>query len=106
MGISYDSDIDLAKKIMAEEVGKHPLYIDNRSEEDIEAGEPLVRVRLISMGDFSINLRAWAWANHQADGFVLQCDTLESIKKRFDAEGIEIPFPYRTLVFKNAIPKA
>ena len=106
VGISYDSDIDLAKQIMAEEVGNHPLYIDNRSEEDIEAGEPKVRVRLISLGDFSVNLRAWAWAENQADGFALQCETLESIKKRFDAEGIEIPFPYRTLVFKNALPKA
>jgi len=26
---------------------------------------------------------------------------LESIKKRFDKEGIEIPYPYRTIVMKN-----
>jgi small-conductance mechanosensitive channel len=29
------------------------------------------------------------------------CDLRESIKKRFDAEGVEIPFPYRTIVYKN-----
>jgi small conductance mechanosensitive channel len=60
-----------------------------------------VPVRVLSLGDFSVNLRAWAWTQNSADGFVLTCDLTESIKKRFDAEGIEIPFPYRTLVYKN-----
>ena len=46
-----------------------------------------------------VNLRAWAWADNPADGFVLQCDLLRSIKQRFDAENIEIPFPQTTLTF-------
>lgn len=101
VGISYDSDVEHAKLIMEEEVGKHPLFIDNRTEEDISEGRPKVMVRVLSLGDFSVNLRAWAWANDQADGFVLKCDMMEILKKRFDAEGIEIPFPYRTVVMKN-----
>jgi small-conductance mechanosensitive channel len=28
-------------------------------------------------------------------------DLTESIKKRFEAEEIEIPFPYRTIVYKK-----
>jgi small-conductance mechanosensitive channel len=28
-------------------------------------------------------------------------DLVESIKKEFDKKGIEIPFPYRTVVFKK-----
>jgi small-conductance mechanosensitive channel len=31
---------------------------------------------------------------------------LEEIKRRFDAGGVEIPFPYRTLVFKKDPPAA
>ncbi len=101
MGISYDSDIDLAKDIMREEVAAHPLFIDARTEEQIENGDPLVNVRVIAMGESSVNLRAWASAKDAADAFVLGCDLLESIKKRFDKEGIEIPFPHRTIVEKK-----
>lgn len=101
VGISYDSDIDLARKIMQEEVAAHPLFIDGRNEEQIENGDPLVPVRVLSLGDFSVNLRAWATTADPADAFVLGCDLLESIKKRFDKEGVEIPFPYRTIVYKK-----
>ncbi len=101
MGISYDSDIDLAKQIMRDEVAAHPLFIDARTPEQIENGDPLVNVRVISMGESSVNLRAWANAKDAPDAFVLGCDLLESIKKRFDKEGIEIPYPHRTIVEKK-----
>lgn len=105
VGISYDSDIQRAKAIMREESIKHPLQIDNRTEEAIAKGKDEVIVRVLSFGDSSVNLRAWVWANNQAEGFEMHCDLLERIKERFDAEGVEIPFPYRTLVFKNKIPE-
>ncbi|MEQ9308956.1 MAG: mechanosensitive ion channel family protein [Balneolaceae bacterium] len=101
MGISYDSDIDLAREIMQDEVSKHPFFEDGRTEEQIENGDPLVPVRVISLGDFSVNLRAWSTASDPARAFVMGTDLFESIKKRFDKEGIEIPFPYRTIVYKN-----
>lgn len=105
IGISYDSDIDLAKEIMKDEVLKHPLSIDYRTEEQVEEGEEIVPVRVIMMGDSSVNLRAWSWAENPQDAFFMGCDLLESIKKRFDKEGIEIPFPHRTLVYKNPKPE-
>ncbi|MFT6708234.1 MAG: small conductance mechanosensitive channel, partial [Flavobacteriales bacterium] len=37
------------------------------------------------------------------DGFVLSCDLFESIKKRFDKEGVEIPFPHRIIVYKDKV---
>lgn len=101
VGISYNSDIDKAKEIMRQEVKAHPFYLDVRKPEDIEAGMPDVNVRVILLADSSVNLRAWAWANNAAEGFGLSCDVYESIKKRFDAEDIEIPFPHRTVYIRN-----
>lgn len=106
IGISYDSDIDRAKEILKEEALNHPLLIDARSPEKIEEGAEIVVVRVVMLGEYSVNLRAWAWAKDNADAFVLACDIFESVKKRYDEEGIEIPFPYRTLVHKNQMPNA
>lgn len=104
IGIGYTSNIDTAMSIMQEEVLKHPLHIDNRTEEQKNNGVPAVVVRLISLGGSSVNLRAWAWADNPANGFVLECDLLLNIKRRFDAQGIEIPFPQTTVSFqKDAI---
>ncbi|NNK90074.1 MAG: mechanosensitive ion channel family protein [Saprospiraceae bacterium] len=102
IGISYDSDIDLAKRIMESEVLDHPMHVDPRTEEQIAEGIPEVPVRVLSLGEYSVNLRAWAWSKDAVDGFVMSCDLYESIKKRFDAEGIEIPFPYRNIIHKNS----
>lgn len=101
IGISYDSDVDLAKKIMREECEKHPMIFDNRSATDVLDGKPIVRTALVSLDDSSVTIRAWAWARNYSDSFNMRCDLLESIKKRFDKEGIEIPFPHRTVVFKG-----
>ncbi len=49
----------------------------------------------------SVNLRAYIWTRDQETAFTLGCDLNYSVKSRFDREGIEIPFPYRTLVFKD-----
>jgi len=48
-----------------------------------------------------MTIRAWTWGRSYSDSFQLKIDVLESIKKRFDKEGIEIPFPYRTIVMKK-----
>ena len=101
IGISYGSDIDKAKAIMADEVMNHKDYMDPRKPEDIEKGVPPVTVRVLSLGDSSVLLRAWAWAVDAPTGFVMSCDLNESIKKRFDREGIVIPFPQRTISYLN-----
>jgi small conductance mechanosensitive channel len=101
IGISYDSDVDLAMRIIQEEAKKHPNLIDVRTAEDLKNEVPQVIVRVMGFGDSSVNLRAWVWADDAPKGFVMSKDLNKSVKARFDAEGVEIPFPYRTLVFKN-----
>lgn len=99
IGISYSSDIDLAKKIMAEEVENHPLNIDNRTDEDIEKGIPRVTVRMLELTDSAVIMRAWAWASDPPNAAVMNWEVIESVKKRFDKEGIVIPFPQRTVSY-------
>jgi small-conductance mechanosensitive channel len=101
IGISYDSDIDLAKKIMLEEIMAHPLRIDPRTAKDKREGKPEVPMRLKEYADSAIVLRAFVWSKEPFHSFQIKSDLLTTIKKRFDAEGVEIPFPYRTVVFKD-----
>ena len=101
IGISYDSDIDLAMRLMKDEAMKHPDYIDNRDQEDIDSGQDAVITRVIGFGDSSVNLRAQVWSNDHIAGFSMKCDLNKAIKERFDQEGVEIPYPYRTIVYKE-----
>lgn len=103
IGIGYSADIDKAKQIMHEVITNHPFFLDARTEEDIQEGQPLLRIRVIELGEYAVTIRAWAWAANNDDAFVLYCDSIEEIKKRFDREGIEIPFPYRNIVVKNEV---
>lgn len=101
VGISYESDVQLAKKIIAEAIEQHPFFVDKRTPEQVKQGDPIVPVRVVLLGDFSINLRGWAWAKNSAEGFALNCDVNETLLTRFAEAGIDIPYPHRTLVFKN-----
>lgn len=101
IGISYDSDIDLAMEIIRDEALKHPNCIDNRTIQEKRDGLPQVQVKVINFGDSSVNLRAWVWGRDLGEAKQMHWDLNKSIKERFDREGVEIPFPYRTLVFKK-----
>lgn len=129
VGISYDSDIDLARKIMIEEARKHPnvmppqelkysvvkpsfiksetlkmTFLDSPVLHAVdpdfrERGE--VRVHVTQLGDFAVNLRMLVWFKDRSIAFGSGCEIREAIKKRFDREGVEIPYPYRTVVYKK-----
>ncbi len=101
MGISYDSDIDKAMQIMHDEGVAHPNFIDHRSEEEIKEGVLPVTTRVMGFGDSSVNLRAFIWSKDHSSGYVMKTDLHKSIKEQFDKQGIEIPFPYRTIVYKD-----
>lgn len=101
VNVSYTENLDHVIEVMREEVMKHPSLIDHRTPAEVEAGEPQVKVKVLSLDDSSIKLRAWAWASSFTNAFYMKCDLLKSIKERFDAEGIEIPYPYYNIKEKN-----
>lgn len=94
VGVSYTTDLDKAIDVMRDEIMRHPLLIDKRTDAEKADGTPQVVIRIINLGDSSVTLRAWAWAATTGNAFALKCDLLKSIKERFDAENIEIPYPY------------
>ncbi|MFT6760259.1 MAG: small conductance mechanosensitive channel [Psychroserpens sp.] len=105
IGISYDSSVELASRIIQEEALKHPLSFDHRTVEQIKEDEHPIEIRLTSFGDFSVNLRAYVWCNDPQESYKMHSDINKAIHERFTKEGVEIPFPYRTVVYKNDLPK-
>ena len=83
---------------MRDEIMKHPLLIDKRTDSQKESGEPQVIIRVISLDDSAVKIRALAWAASNKDALVMQCELLKNVKERFDKEGIEIPYPYYNVV--------
>ena len=83
-GISYGDDIDKAKTVL-----EGILAADERILND---PEPTVAV--VEMADSSVNFVVRPWVDG-ADYWGVYFDTTETIKKRFDEEGITIPFPQR-----------
>lgn len=104
LGISYDSDQDLAIKIIQEVAESHPISFDNRTKAEKLEGLDVIEVRLLGFEDSSVQLRAYVWSKDPVGSFRMHSDINKAVKKRFDNEGIEIPFPHRTLVFKNGYP--
>ena len=100
-GISYDSNVDKAIEIIQQHAENHPLCIDARTPEEIKNKEPKVLIRMISWNDSSISLKAYVWTYSNDDAFTIQCDLLRSVKADFEQNNIEIPFPHRTIVYKN-----
>lgn len=104
VGISYDSDVDLATRIIQDIAIAHPNCIDNRTPEEVAKGQHQVNVRLMEFGNSSLNLRAYVWTDDPFNAIQMHSDINREIKKQFDKRGVEIPFPYHTIVYKNDLP--
>lgn len=98
ISIAYDSDIDLARKIMSNACENHPLAIDTRSQFEIDRGVPRAKTAVVSLDKNALTIRVWAWAKSFDDVYDLGCGLNEQIKKDFDEAGIEMAIPYRTLL--------
>ncbi len=86
--VAYDCDIDKAMSLFAEIVGRHPLFLDTRT----DPSAPKVTVLLREMGESSLNLRASVWTRTVAESFTCCSDIRVAVLKEFRAAGIEIPY--------------
>lgn len=89
VGVAYGSDLRRVKEVCAEEVAG----IDNLLED-----RP-VDVLFTSFGGSSVDLVVRFWSDNSRPGGWLasRSEIIERIHRRFAEEGIEIPFPIRTL---------
>ena len=99
--ISYDSDIDKAIHVMAQQIKKHKDFLDIRTESEKLEHIPAVKIKVIGFGESSIKLRAWVWAKDPITGYYMNWDLNKDIKEAFDKNEIEIPYPYRTIIYKE-----
>ena len=90
VGIGYGSNIKKAKDLLLEICAG-----DKRILRD-----PAPEVYVGELADSSVNITLRFWAKNE-DFWAAHFHVMETLKLRFDAEGIEIPFPQRDIHMKN-----
>ena len=91
VGVDYSADIDRVKQVLSEVLAAESKVLQN----------PKPTIGLLEMADSSLNFAVRPWVSSEdyvPARFVIQ----EAIKKRLDAEGINIPFPQRDVHVFNA----
>ena len=87
-GIEYDASINAAREIILEEAAK----IDGVLE------EPAPSAPVTGLADSAVVLNARIWVDPAETGAgPVKFQLVENVKRRFDAEGIGMPYPYTEL---------
>lgn len=87
---SYEDDIDKVKSVLA----------DILSKDDRILKEPKPRIAVSELADSSVNFIVRPWVKN-SDYIDVYYSLLEEIKKRFDQEGIAIPYPQTDVHIHN-----
>ena len=87
---SYDNDIEQVKAVIAKLAEEHPLALAEPA--------PQIRVKTHSSSSLTYVVRVWCKTE---DYWALYFDLVEGIKKAFDENGIEIPYPQMDVHVKN-----
>jgi len=94
-GVGYSSDLEMVRDLTIKTI------------EDIfpQRGNEEVELMFQEFGDSSINyvLRFWTDVSKNRDILIAQNTAIIAIKKAYDAKGINIPFPIRTIDFTNKL---
>jgi small-conductance mechanosensitive channel len=86
MGVAYKEDIGRVEAVLRGVASRNPFCLDEP--------EPIFMFK--EFGDSALSFLFGVWCAN-ADYVKLRNSIHKDIKERFDAEGIEIPFPHRTL---------
>ncbi len=86
VGVAYDANLSKVKDVL----------IDIISKESRIHADPAPQVAVAELADSSVNFVLRVWTN-TADYWGVKFDITETIKNRFDEEGIGIPFPQRDI---------
>ncbi|MFT5286976.1 MAG: small-conductance mechanosensitive channel [Planctomycetota bacterium] len=86
LGVAYKEDIERVREILLGIADKNPLCLE----------EPTPLIIFQGFGDSSVNLQFSVWAARE-NYLELRNTVATTVKLRFDEEGVEIPFPHRTL---------
>jgi small-conductance mechanosensitive channel len=86
IGVAYKEDIEKVIRILKEVADANPLCLDEP--------EPVIVFK--GFGDSALEFMFGPWFS-KTDYIALRNSLLMEVKKRFDEEDIEIPFPHRTL---------
>lgn len=94
IGVSYSDDLKKVEEVTLEVLSKIEERVDDMDAE----------VFYEEFGASSINLSARIWIHYPGNNAFLKArhKAIMNIKKAFDENGITIPFPIRTLDFKNS----
>jgi len=96
VGVAYGSDVDKVEKILLEIAEAHPNVL-------METGKAPV-VRFQKFGDSSLDFGLYLWVDNFMNKWRVAHELRKQIYDRFAQEGIEIPFPQRTVYVKE-MPK-
>jgi small conductance mechanosensitive channel len=89
-GIGYSDDIPKAEKVLTEIVTSH--------EKVLKDPEPVIKLH--ELGESSVNFIVRPWSK-TSDYWDVYWDITREVKRRFDEEGISIPFPQRDVHIYN-----
>jgi len=95
VGVAYDSDLEHVERVCNEVA--HEVFTEVVGKKMIS--EP--KIHFLEFGDSSINLRIRIQVPQFNDRMAVQTTYIKRLHKRFGTEGIEIPFPIRTVQMKQ-----
>ena len=96
VGVDYSSNLEKVEQVTVE--------VAQETLKDVTGGvdkfEPFIRFH--TFADSSINFTAYLRCEEFYDKFLVRHEFVKRLKKRYDQEGINIPFPIRTVIMQRS----